>query len=189
MGIKKFHVLSTKKGTKSIEKNEQLQKIDDGIVSWSSKQKEIEKQRLMKEEAAKKKREAREQQIRERKEKKQEMEKIKKQKAEQRQKEKEAKLKKENDKKLKKQSPKKSEKKKRKPSFMDKWVKVTKYIDSSNKNATPIITDKTISISSNNESLSLSPSLSDNRSLYEQIFHTSQYKKSTIVAPILPFDE
>merc|ERR1712154_434631 len=97
--VKKFHILSTKKGTKSQEKNEQLQKIEDGLLSWSSKQKEIEKQRQIKEEAARKKREAREQKERERQAKKDEMEKLKKLKAEQRQKEKEEKLKKENEKK------------------------------------------------------------------------------------------
>merc|ERR1712154_707071 len=97
--VKKFHILSTKKGTKSHEKNDQLQKIEDGLLSWSSKQKEIEKQRLIKEEAARKKKEAREQKEKERQAKKEEMEKLKKLKAEQRQKEKEEKLKKENEKK------------------------------------------------------------------------------------------
>jgi len=197
---KKFHVLLTKKITKSQEKNDILQKIDDSLLSWSSKQKEIEKQRLVKEEIARKKREAREQQMREKKAKKEEMEKIKRQKAEQRQKEKEEKLKKEEEKKqqklLEKQEKEKLQKqkspnvvkKKRKKSFMDKWVKVTKFVDSTDANATPIITDKTISISSSNDSKSVSlpdPSLP----LYEQIFHSAKYSKHTQVAPILPSNE
>merc|ERR1712228_632009 len=45
----------------------------------------------------------------------------------------------------------------------------------------------TISISSNNESRTVSPT--DDRSLYDQIFHAPKYKKSVIVAPILPFDK
>lgn len=72
-----------------------------------------------------------------------------------------------------------SKSKQRKPSLLDKWVKVTKYEDTSNQE-TPIIRDKTVSLTTpaadiQAMSVSKSPTClkgneSSNKSLYEQLF-------------------
>lgn len=52
---KKFEVISTKQSVSDSEREEQLQKIEDGIVSWKSKQEAAERVRLQREEEQKKK--------------------------------------------------------------------------------------------------------------------------------------
>eukprot|EP00484_Ammonia_sp_Unknown_P006891 CAMPEP_0197074550 /NCGR_PEP_ID=MMETSP1384-20130603/211158_1 /TAXON_ID=29189 /ORGANISM="Ammonia sp." /LENGTH=1272 /DNA_ID=CAMNT_0042513391 /DNA_START=43 /DNA_END=3862 /DNA_ORIENTATION=- len=189
---KKYETLSAKRTMAMAEKEKNLQKIDDEIVSWLSKQQKAEQQRLRKEEEQRKKKEAREKALKE----KEEMKRLKKEKAEQRQKEKEEKAKKEKERKeklekerLEKQQQKKEAAKtpktapnvlktktKRKASsiFMAKWIQATTPSNTdTNHNKT-----KSRSISQSIDcSISLSPSSSPNKNSNQQ--HTPYERRFT----------
>eukprot|EP01083_Nonionella_stella_P133841 407002_1 len=175
---KKYEWISNNKKGMNLSqdaKDSELQKIDDGIVSWKGKQELMEQQRLMKEAANKKKKELKEQQMKERKEKaakkKEEMEKLKKEKAAKRKKEKEdkEKLKKE---KMEKDKLLKMEKEKLKKEKQKQKLQTMKTPQNQTKRTRKTSTiDRFFTKKARSNTLSPLNEENANKSMYQRLFH------------------